>query len=93
MAITSFACRDTAALFMGRRVTRFVAIQSVAIRKLQQIHAACTLSFLRAPPGNRLEPLGGDLDGDYSIRINAQWRVCLRFANGEASQVRIVDYH
>ena len=93
MSITSFACRDTAALFAGRRVTRFVAIEAVAVRKLQQIHAAVTLSFLRAPPGNRLEPLSGDLAGAYSIRINAQWRICFCFAHGEASQVRIVDSH
>ncbi|WP_183720483.1 MULTISPECIES: type II toxin-antitoxin system RelE/ParE family toxin [Paraburkholderia] len=93
MAITSFACRDTAALFAGRRVNRFGAIEKVAMRKLQQIHAACTLSFLRALPGNRLESLGGDLVGEYSIRINAQWRICFGFAVGEASQVRIIDYH
>ena len=93
MAITSFGCRDTAALFAGRRVARFIAIEAVAVRKLQQIHAACTLSFLRVPPGNRLEPLEGNLAGDYSIRVNAQWRICFRFANGEASQVRIIDYH
>jgi toxin HigB-1 len=93
MPITSFACRDTAALFAGRRVPRFVAIEAVAMRKLQQVHAAVTLSFLRAPPGNRLEPLSGELAGAYSIRINAQWRICFCFAHGEASQVRIVDYH
>jgi toxin HigB-1 len=93
MTITSFACRDTAALFAGRRVARFAAIEAVAIRKLQQVHAAATLSFLRAPPGNRLEPLSGDLAGAYSIRVNAQWRIRFNFASGEASQVRIVDYH
>ncbi|MFD1555438.1 type II toxin-antitoxin system RelE/ParE family toxin [Paraburkholderia silviterrae] len=93
MTITSFVCRDTAALFAGRRVARFAAIETVAIRKLQQVHAALTLSFLRVPPGNRLEPLNGELEGAYSIRINAQWRICFYFARGEASQVHIVDYH
>lgn len=93
MTITSFACRDTAALFAGQRVARFVAVEAVAMRKLQQIHAAATLAFLRAPPGNRLESLSAELEGWYSIRINAQWRICFHFACGEASDVRIVDYH
>ncbi|QGZ55354.1 type II toxin-antitoxin system RelE/ParE family toxin [Paraburkholderia acidiphila] len=93
MTITSFACRDTAALFAGRRVARFVAIETVAMRKLQQVHAAATLAFLRAPPGNRLERLSAELEGWYSIRINGQWRICFHFAGGEASDVRIVDYH
>ena len=93
MPTISFACRDTAALFAGRRVARFVAIETVAIRKLQQIHAATTLSFLKEPPGNRLESLSGELDGWYSIRINVQWRVCFHFARGRATEVRIVDYH
>lgn len=91
--ITSFACRDTEALFFGRRVARFALIERVAIRKLQQIHAAATLSFLRAPPGNRLERLSGDLGGWYSLRINMQWRICFHFAEGEAAEVRIIDYH
>jgi proteic killer suppression protein len=91
--ITSFACRDTEALFWGRRVTRFAPVERAAIRKLQQVHAAATLSFLRAPPGNRLERLSGDLAGWHSIRINARWRICFRYANGEASEVRIIDYH
>jgi proteic killer suppression protein len=91
--ITSFACRDTEALFFGRRVTRFVLIERAAIRKQQQIHAAATLSFLRAPPGNRLERLSGVLAGRYSLRINAQWRICFHFVDGDASEVRIIDYH
>ncbi|CAM2158536.1 MULTISPECIES: type II toxin-antitoxin system RelE/ParE family toxin [Paraburkholderia] len=93
MAITSFACRDTAALFAGRRIPRFAAIETVAVRKLQQVHAAATLSFLRASPGHRLEPFNGNLAGSYSIRVNAQWRIGFDFAQGEAAQVRIVDYH
>ena len=91
--ISSFACRDTAALFIGRRVARFVPIEAAAIRKLQQLNAAATLSFLAMPPGNRLERLGADRRGSYSIRINGRWRICFRFECGEASEVEIVDYH
>ncbi|MGR9577589.1 type II toxin-antitoxin system RelE/ParE family toxin [Pandoraea sputorum] len=91
--IENFKCRDTALLFSGRRVTRWRAVESAAIRKLQQLHAAATLSFLRAPPGNRLEALRGDRLGQYSIQINDQWRLCFRLDAGTASDVEIVDYH
>lgn len=91
--ITSFRCRDTAALFNGKRVARFANIESAAIRKLQQLHAAADLDFLKIPPGNQLEALKRDRVGQYSIRINSQWRVCFWFANGTATDVEIVDYH
>ncbi len=91
--IKSFKCKETEALWNGRRVARFVNIASVALRKLQQINAAATLDFLRVPPGNRLEPLHGDRDGQWSIRVNEQWRVCFRFDNGDAFDIEIVDYH
>ncbi|AIO65343.1 type II toxin-antitoxin system RelE/ParE family toxin [Burkholderia oklahomensis] len=91
--ITSFNCRDSEALFNGRRVARFANIERVAIRKLQQLHAAADLDFLRIPPNNRLEALKGDRQGQFSIRINDQWRICFRFAGGRASDVEIVDYH
>ncbi|MGN6084203.1 type II toxin-antitoxin system RelE/ParE family toxin [Trinickia sp.] len=91
--ITSFKCRDTATLFNGKRVARFANIEGVAIRKLQQLHAAADLDFLRIPPGNQLEVLKRDRVGQYSIRINSQWRVCFRFASGTATDVEIVDYH
>jgi len=63
------------------------------MRELQQINAAADLSFLRIPPGNRLEALAGDRTGQYSIRINDQWRICFVWQNGHVSQVEIVDYH
>jgi proteic killer suppression protein len=91
--ITSFNCRDTESLFNGKRVARFVNFERVAIRKLQQLHAATDLDFLRIPPNNRLEALKGDRQGQFSIRINDQWRICFKFANGRASDVEIVDYH
>jgi len=91
--ITAFKCRDTQSLFLGQRVARFANIESVAIRKLQQLNAAATLGFLRIPPNNRLESLKGDRAGQYSIRINDQWRICFRYAEGNAVDVEIVDYH
>ena len=91
--ITVFACKDTQALFNGRRVARFANIAAVAMRKLQQLNAATTLEFLRVPPGNRLEALTGDRAGQHSIRINDQWRVCFVWREGHAAAVEIVDYH
>ncbi|UOP04969.2 type II toxin-antitoxin system RelE/ParE family toxin [Conchiformibius kuhniae] len=93
MSINHFACADTQALFYGRRVARFANIERVALRKLQQLHSAANLNFLRTPPGNRLEALKGDRQGQHSIRINDQWRICFVWHNGTASQVEIVDYH
>ena len=63
------------------------------MRKLQLLNAAGSLDFLRVPPGNRLEALRGDRAGQHSIRINDQWRVCFIWANGNARNVEIVDYH
>lgn len=74
-------------------MARFANIDVVALRKLQQLHAATTLEFLRVPPGNPLESLNGDRAGQHSIRINAQWRVCFVWLDGHAHQVEIVDYH
>lgn len=91
--ILTFACNETKSLFEGQKVARFVNIESVAIRKLQQLHAAVDLAFLRVPPGNRLEALQGDRKGQYSIRINDQWRLCFRFQEGSALNVEITDYH
>ena len=74
-------------------MARFANIQRIAMRKLQQIHAASQLEFLRIPPNNKLEALKGDRRGQFSIRVNDQWRICFRFAAGQASEVEIVDYH
>jgi len=65
----------------------------VAERKLEQLHSAATLAFLQSPPGNRLELLKGDRSEQYSIRINNQWRICFRWADGDVIDVEIVDYH
>ena len=91
--IQSFHCAQTQALFDGRRIARFVNIAAVAMRKLQQIHAATSREFLRIPPNNRLEKLSGDREGQWSIRINDQWRVCFEWQDGHARRVEIVDYH
>lgn len=91
--ITDFSCKDTETLWEGNRVKRFVNIERVAMRKLQQLNAATNLDYLRIPPANRLEALKGDRIGQYSIRINDQWRICFAWQDGYASQVEIVDYH
>jgi len=91
--IKSFRCPDTEALFNRRRVKRFVNIEAVARRKLGLLHAAGSLEFLRVPPGNRLEALKGNRSGQYSIRINDQFRLCFRWGAGVAEDVEIVDYH
>ncbi|TRZ49357.1 excinuclease ABC subunit A [bacterium] len=91
--IRSFKCADTEALSKGIRVRRFVNIEDVARRKLRQIEIADRLDDLRVPPGNRLEALKGDRSGQYSIRINDQWRVCFNWDEAGAEAVEIVDYH
>ena len=91
--IRSFGDKETEALFSGRCPRRWLAIRAQAERKLAMIHAARTLEFLRSPPGNRLEALRGSRKGQYSIRINDQWRLCFRWSGGDGDDVEIVDYH
>ena len=92
--IQSFADKATAAIFSGLQVRRLPpAIQQVARRKLKLVDAANSLDSLRVPPGNRLEALRGDRRGQWSIRINDQWRICFRWEDGDAFDVGIVDYH
>jgi proteic killer suppression protein len=91
--ILTILCADTEDLFNGRHVKRFANIEKVALRKLQQLHAATALEFLRIPPGNKLEALRGDRAGQHSIRINAQWRLCFVWSEGNVIAVEIVDYH
>jgi toxin HigB-1 len=91
--IVSFRDADTEALAGGRRVRRFLSIESVARRKLRQLQIAGLLGDLRIPPGNRLEALKGDRAGQHSIRVNDQYRVCFRWTAAGAEDVEIVDYH
>jgi proteic killer suppression protein len=91
--IKTFKCADTRAISNGQPVKRFANIATVARRKLRQLEIAGRLDDLRVPPGNRLETLRGDRAGQYSIRINDQFRVCFRWTDTGAENVEIVDYH
>lgn len=91
--IESFRCKDTSQLWHLGRSRRFANIAQVALRKLAMLHAADSLDDLKVPPANRLEALKGDRAGQYSIRINSQWRLCFRWQGGTVQDVEIVDYH
>jgi proteic killer suppression protein len=91
--IKSFRSKDTEFLQQRQRVPRFGSIERVAQRKLRQLDSAAVLDDLNSPPGNRLESLQGDRQGQHSIRINKKWRICFRWHNGDAYDVEIVDYH
>jgi proteic killer suppression protein len=93
MAIKSFKCSDTEALYESKHPKRFRNIESVAERKLQMLDDAVELRDLRSPPGNRLELLSGDRTGQHGIRINDQWRVCFVWTDAGPASVEIVDYH
>lgn len=91
--IRNFKDADTRELFETGVSRRWAAIKTVAIRKLLQIEAASDIDELRSPPGNRLEALKGDRAGQYSIRINDQFRICFVWKEGYAHGVEIADYH
>ena len=91
--IKSFKCRDTESLFNGKRVARIVNFERAALRKLEQLDLALNIEDMRSPPGNHLEALKGNRKGQWSVRINDQWRICFRFVNGDALDIEIVDYH
>ena len=91
--IRSIRDRDTLELWQSGKNKRHAAIAKVALRKLDQIDASVLIDDLRAPPGNRLEQLKGNRKGQWSIRINDQWRICFRWENGDSFDVEIVDYH
>jgi toxin HigB-1 len=91
--IKSFRCKDTEALFDDVLVARFKAIERPVRRKLLYLHRARNLQDLMQPPGNRLESLKGDRQGQHSIRINNQGRICFKWIDGDAYEVEIVDYH
>jgi proteic killer suppression protein len=91
--IRSFRDAKTEALFNDLDVPRFSSIERVARRKLLYLCQAKDLEDLKVPPGNRLEAMKGDRKGQYSIRINDQWRICFRWKGGDAYDVEITDYH
>ena len=91
--IQSFADKDTENLFFFESNRRFGAIARVALRKLIQMNQARVITDLAIPPGNRLEKLKGDMAGEYSIRINDQWRITFEWTERRPERVAIVDYH
>ena len=92
--IESFHDKRTVALFLGQTVRGLPPnIQQRAFDKLRLLHAAATLDDLRVPRANALEKLAGGRKGQWSIRINDQWRICFGFAAGNAHNVEVVDYH
>lgn len=92
--IKSFKCKETEQIYNRNRSKKLPTdIQRTAMKKLWMLDAAPGLAALRVPPSNRLEALKGDRKGQYSIRINQQWRICFRWKSGNAFDVEIVDYH
>ena len=91
--IADFKCKETERLMAEGTSRRFRFIERVALRKLDMLDAAVDVLTLRIPPSNHLEALHGDREGQFSIRINLQWRICFTWRDGEAHDVEIVDYH
>jgi proteic killer suppression protein len=94
VVIRTFRCRETEKIWSGEVSLRLpLTIQNVARRKLRMLNNSCSINDLRVPPSNRLEALRGNRMGQYSIRVNAQWRICFEWENGDCYNVEIVDYH
>jgi proteic killer suppression protein len=92
--IKSFKCTETEKIFNRDYSKKFSKeINELAFRKLRMLHRATIINDLRVPPGNKLKKLKGDREGQYSIRINDQWRICFQWSGQDASNVEIVDYH
>lgn len=92
--IKSFKDKQTATIAAGKIARKLPQdMQRTALKKLRQLDAAAQLDDLRIPPGNHLEALQGNREGQYSIRINGQWRICFRFESGNAHDAEIIDYH
>ena len=92
--IKTFKCKETQQLFNGKFIKKLsTTMQHSALRKLKILDAATVLDTLKVPPGNKLEVLKGNRRGQYSIRINDQWRICFIWKQNDAFEVEIVDYH
>jgi proteic killer suppression protein len=91
--IRSYKCRDTEQLKITGVSLRFKAIERVALRKLDMLEAVSEVETLRIPPSNHFKSLHGKREGQYSIRINLQWRICFTWHEGNAHNVEIIDYH
>ncbi len=91
--IKSFRCQDTETLYQGKRVRKFESCATQAERRLEILDNAKTMQDLAGLPSNRFEALSGDRAGQFSIRVNQQWRVCFEWKDADAYNVEIVDYH
>lgn len=91
--IISYKCKETKQLKACGQSRKFKAFERIALRKLDMLDAVVALDSLRIPPSNHFEVLHGDREGQYSIRINLQWRICFTWHNGHVYDVEIVDYH
>lgn len=92
--IKTFRDKDTERIFKRERVKRYaLQLQKLAQRKLDLLDGANSLEDLQVPPGNRLEKLSGNRKGQYSIRVNEQWRICFNWKSGQATDIEIADYH
>lgn len=92
--IKSFKCKETERIFNLENSKKIPpGIQQIALRKLRMLHRSTNIADLRIPPANRLEKLSGSRSGQWSIRVNDQWRICFEWHDGHAFKVEIVDYH